>query len=336
MDCNQAHVIAADGGNTKTILVVATLSGKIVGAGRSGSGDLRAGDQMQPALAALQEACQQALRQARLPDMSSIGAGAFCMAGADWPEDAAALRSALQKHGYPGSLIVCNDGIASVIAGCPQGFGVSITAGTYAATAARSRDGRHLWHSGFWQIGGGATALGYEALQQVYRSHMGLVDGSFLTERVLEHFGCASGADLLHAFTRRDAPPPGRCDQIARIVLDCATAGDAAALAIVREEAAKLCTTAIYAARQAGLDRSPEPFPLALLGGVSRHSSNLLSDRIGSAFRRCFPQSYVVQPRVQPIAGAVVLALAQSGVRIDDTVYATIESSLPALEFFNT
>jgi N-acetylglucosamine kinase-like BadF-type ATPase len=331
------YVLAADGGNSKTIVLAVRFDGTIAGAGRAGCGDIRVGDDMQPALDALDCARQAALAAAGLPALSAAAAAcAFSMAGADWPEDAADFRARLISLGYPEKTAVVNDGAGAVYAACPEGFGVAVAAGTYAATGARSRDGTRQWHSGFWQKGGGATGLGGCAIERVYLAEMGMSAPTVLTGKVLSHFAMASAEDLLHAFTSRRVPPPKGAAQLARVVLDCARDGDRAALDIVRQEAALMCGTAVFAARKTGFEGGGAPFPLAFLGGVFRHPFRLLGDLIAAGFQRHYPQARLSYSAAQPIEGAALLALARAGVTVDRQIRARISASLPPDSFFAT
>src|SRR5213082_763497 len=84
-------VLGVDGGNTKTIALVASLDGTILGAGRGGCGDIYAAeagtkwpDSAAAAVANIEYAVRSALQAAQI-DTSDIVTGVFNMAGADWP-----------------------------------------------------------------------------------------------------------------------------------------------------------------------------------------------------------------------------------------------------------
>src|SRR5436305_10147675 len=84
-------VLAVDGGNTKTIALVATLDGTILGAGRGGCSDIynaEAGtewpDSAAAAMANVEYAVVGALQGAQVK-ASDLATAVFSMAGADWP-----------------------------------------------------------------------------------------------------------------------------------------------------------------------------------------------------------------------------------------------------------
>src|SRR5436190_14368272 len=147
-------VLAVDGGNTKTIALVATLDGKIAGAGRAGCGDIynaRAQGKTSEEAAFSNIACAitDALQTAQATP-SDLAASAFGMAGADWPEDFVDLQAGLAARGWGRTLHLQNDALGVLHAGTMKNIGVSLVCGTGSATGARGPDGR-IWHSSFWQ-----------------------------------------------------------------------------------------------------------------------------------------------------------------------------------------
>ena len=152
-------LIGVDGGNTKTVALVATPDGTVVGRGRSGCSDIHNAPSVEVALDAMAAACQDALFEAGIA-ASDVSAACFNLAGADWPEDFDLLRRAIPELvGLPQAPLVVNDAIAPIRAGTADGAGVSVVCGTFGTTAARNRDG-HTYHVGFWPDRTGARGLG--------------------------------------------------------------------------------------------------------------------------------------------------------------------------------
>ena len=234
-------VLAVDGGNTKTIALVATLDGTILGAGRGGCGDiynartgtdspsivgaglasallastLRDGlaptpDSAAAAIANIEYAVMSALQAAQV-NTSDLLTGVFNMAGADWPEDFALLQDAMEARGFGRTIIVQNDALGVLHAGVlPEGednTGVSVVCGTGAATGARGSDGR-TWHSSRWQDQvQGSVHLAQKTLDAVYRSELGIEPPTTLTPRVLDFFHLNTVEEVLHLFTSRVKRP---------------------------------------------------------------------------------------------------------------------------------
>src|ERR1051326_5129389 len=141
-------VLGVDGGNTKTLALVAALDGTILGMGRGGCGDIynaqptpESPDSASAAIANIEYAVMTALRMAGAQP-SDLLAGVFNMAGADWPEDFALLRAAMEERGFGRSITVQNDALGILHAGVSSALGISLICGSGAAVGARAPDGR--------------------------------------------------------------------------------------------------------------------------------------------------------------------------------------------------
>lgn len=313
-------VLALDGGNTKTIAVVAALDGAILGVGRDGCSDIYgavpadgSSDSAAAALANAERAANLALEHAGVAPTDLL-AGVFNMAGADWPEDIAFWREAMTARGLGQRVIAQNDALGVLYAASPDASGVSIVAGTGVATGARAGDGRE-WHSSFWQDEAqGSSHLGQLLLFAIYRAALGIEPPTSLTSRVLEFLDVPSVEDVLHLFHNRLRPAPVRVDRLTPILLDEAQAGDALALRVLRQHGAALGTVALAAARQVGLEGTS--FPLVLAGGVFRHPTTALEDAIVTRVRTTSPKIQPIRSSVEPIIGVLIEALLAAGVAV--------------------
>ena len=301
------YVLGVDGGNSKTVAAVVGSHGDVAGTGRAdGSyGDLAGsargggsdiyvhGDR---AVEVIATAAQGALAAAGVT-AGDLAAAVFSLAGADWPEDIAALEAALgPRLGLPVPPIVVNDAIGGLWSATPDGEGVAIVLGTFNAVGARHRDGR-VFHCGFWPDRTGGFDLGSEALKAVYREGLDLGPPTALTPRALAEFGAADPLDLLHAFKRRESPiPEWDAQRLAGAVLDCADAGDAVALAIATQAGRWLADEARVCADRVGLDLAATA--LVFAGGVAAHPSTVLPDAIAERLGGVVPRTSTVPPVV--------------------------------------
>ncbi len=343
-----SYVLGVDGGNTKTIALVARTDGTILGAGRGGCGDIYAAlssdnvtgsaeygtGSPEAALGAVDAAVVAALDAGGVTTKGLLMAGAFSMAGADWPEDYAFLQAAMERRGYGRTVTIVNDAIGALRAGSPDGTGVVVACGTGVATGARAPDGR-TWHTSFWQEANGAHELGRRALRAVVRAELGLEPPTSLTTRVLDHFGQPGVEEVLHLLTARGQPPRrAGMGGLARVLMDEAAAGDAVARRIVREQGSLLGDYAVAAARRVGI--AGTPFPLVLTGGVFRHPGCDLPDAVIARVHASSPGVQPIRSRFEPAIGAVLLALETAGVPADDEVRARLAATAPAPCFFAT
>jgi N-acetylglucosamine kinase-like BadF-type ATPase len=325
-------VLGVDGGNTKTLALVAREDGVILGTGRAGCGDIYGAPSPAAAIAEIERAVDAALAEAGIPP-AELSASTFSLAGADWPEDFRMLEDAMHERGYGQSITIVNDAMGALRAGSPDGTGVAIACGTGAAIGARNMDGR-IWHSSFWQEVQGADELGSRALRAVYRAELGIDPPTTLTERILAAFAARSVEEILHQLTGREMPRPAHRRQLVRPLFDAADAGDAAARHIVISHGKALGDYAIAAARQVGLLEAP--FTLVLTGGVLRHPSPFLRDSLVARVQEIAPDARAIQSRFEPAVGAVLLALDLLSIETDADLLEGLEETLPGAAFFAT
>ncbi len=327
---DSALLVGVDGGNTKTIALVARADGTVVGTGRLNACSDPYAVGMPAALEVIGAAVDAALAEAGGAG-HPVRAAAFSLAGADWPEDKTEFRAALGAR-WPEPCVV-NDAIGALRAGIPSGPGVAIAVGTGAATGARGADGA-TWHTSFWQEPQGARELGVKALQAVSRAALGLGPPTALTERVLERVGVASVEEVLHRFTTRGPDRWREQALLAPVLLDVAEAGDAVAAAIVTGHGRMVGQYGLAAARRVGI--ADGPFDLALMGGVLRHAGGLFRDAIVAAVLEGATHVRAVTPALEPVAGALLLAFDSAGLVVADDVERRLLGSLPPDTLFDT
>src|SRR5262245_57607709 len=192
-------ILGVDGGNTKTIALVASPDGTILGAGRSGCSDIYGAASPAAAIAEIAQAVDAALAQAgRKRD--EISAACFSLAGADWPEDYDHLTAQIRALGMAQDFVVANDALGGLRAGVADGVGVVIACGTGLAVAARNRAGE-FWHGSFWLEDLGGIRMGREALRAVLRAELGIDPPTSLSAPLVALFKQNSVEEALRLFT---------------------------------------------------------------------------------------------------------------------------------------
>jgi N-acetylglucosamine kinase-like BadF-type ATPase len=334
------YVLGVDGGNTKTIALLAALDGAILGAGRGGCGDIYnayAGstwpDSAAAAVANIEYAVVSALQAAHVAP-GDIATAVFNMAGADWPEDFSYLRAAMEARGFGRAIFIQNDAMGVLHAGAADDIGVSVICGTGAATGACGPDGR-TWHSSRWQDQTqGGEHLSRKALEAVYRAELGMESPTTLRGRMLAFFDMHSVEEILHHLTARRKHEQVSADGLAPLLLDEAQEGDSVALAVVREHGEALGNYALAAARKVGLEG--RTFALVLAGGVFRHPSTLLEEIISARVLTTCPGVRTTRSRFEPIIGVLCTALEATGVKINEELLARLVPTIPEASLFAT
>ena len=312
-------VLAVDGGNTKTLAVVADAEGIARGAGKGGCSDIYNTVTPEEAIRAIEAAARQALTAAGI-EGTAVDAAAFSLAGADWPEDFRLLEAALRERlALPAAPLVVNDALGALRTGSPDWTGVAVVSGTYNAVGARHPDGR-VFHLGFWPDGAGGRDLGREGLRAVDHAALGMGPETVLTERALALYGATDAIGLLYEFTRRGGLAEDEQDRLAPVVLDAADAGDAVARAIVAEKGHTLGSQARACAAQ--VDLPLEGTRIVLTGGVFGHPT----ERLAEATMAELPGAVPIRHGPPPVAGALLLAYDRLGIRVDA---AAVAAGLP-------
>jgi N-acetylglucosamine kinase-like BadF-type ATPase len=316
--------LAVDGGNTKTLAVVADGAGRVVGFGRGGITDLYNAPTPAIALEEIARTVAVALAEAGVAP-GAVTSAAFSLAGADWPEDFALLeRELTARIGLSRPPLVVNDSIGALRAGSDDWTGIAVVAGTYNAIGARHPDGR-VFHLGFWPDGAGARDIARDGLRAVYRAAIGMGEATTLTGLALRFYGQPDPLALLHAFTRRGGLREPEQDRFAAVVIDAADDGDPVARAIVDEKARILGVQAKATAGQ--LDLPLAGARVVLAGGVFSHRS----ERLARGVMGQLPGAVAVRKAPPPVAGALLLALDRAGITVGaEDVGAGLRAHLPS------
>jgi N-acetylglucosamine kinase-like BadF-type ATPase len=321
--------LGIDAGGTKTVAIIAHADGRVVGAGRAAACNIY--DNVDDALEQLDLAVHEALNTAG-SRLEHVTATCLSATGADWSEDFALFEDALDARGYRQFQVV-NDAMGALRAGSPDGTGVVVVCGTSAGIGAKSAAGT-AWHTSFWQEPEGAEQLGRVALRAAYRAELGMDPPTSLTAALLEHHGFRDVTALLHAHTARDQRGEQRVGQLARVLLDEAAKGDATALRIVLEHGAALGDYAVVAARKVGLLNTV--FPLVTAGGVMRHASHLMGAALLARVREVALGASLIRSPLEPVAGAVLLALEGAGLPVTEAIRSRLTASFPKPALFHT
>lgn len=327
------YYLGLDAGNSKTVVLVSDETGAVLGRGRGASGDIYSAPDAE---GEVQRAVRTALRDAGV-EGGQVRHAAFRLAGVDWPEDEEHWTTVLASR-LPelGSVSIKNDGFSLLRCGRPDGVGVAINAGTGPAVAARGLDGNEFCLC--WWIAHplGGRSLGESAFTAVVDAELGAGRPTLLTRELLTLYGYDDVESLLHAFTRRHPVRPVPDERVAaRAVLRAAGAGDAVAWGIVAGQAATFARLAGVAARRTGL-LGQGPVPCVLGGSILTSEHAAYREALVEALAAELGAIEVVASAASPVAGALLDALAEGGVRVSPGVHDRVLGVLHPAEFLLT
>jgi len=304
------YYLGVDAGGTKTHALIADQTGRIHGAGRSGTGNWESVG-LDGAARSLSQALDGALASARLRRSELRGAG-YGLAGMDWPSDEARLLPVLRQLAVPGPHVLVNDAYVALRAGSDAGYGIAVISGTGVTIVGHNRAGEHFRTFALgdnWGDFGSAYDVVALATRAIAFAHTGRGPATLLTERLVEHYQVRDTIELVERITRGQAPPPN--GRLAPLVFATAAAGDEVARAVLIEAGQELGRNAVAIARR--LNMVDEPFDMVLAGGTFRDPYTLFRDALIALVRQSAPKVQPAPLLCAPAIGGALLAMDAAG-----------------------
>lgn len=325
-------ILGVDAGNSKTLAFVSTADGCIQGVGRSGCGDIHSVKDAKTALHEVKMAIDEAMVMAHAP-LQDIDAGAFSMAGADWPEDYNLIRSFIDVQGFARNYVVVHDSIGGLRAGTPNGHGVSVILGTGVAIGAHWRE--RTWHSSFWTRALDTAGLEDDIYNAILGAQLNHSPATSLTDVFLSMQKKESVEEFIHALTRRENPEFIPRSTMMKVLLDEAANGDAVALHIVQRYAKRCANYALTAASHVNIRREDE-FLLVFSGGLLRHPSKLFKVLISEMIQVHYPNAVPIMSDYQPVIGALLLGFDIQKIQLTEPIRQRLMETSPDSSIFST
>jgi N-acetylglucosamine kinase-like BadF-type ATPase len=309
------RILAVDGGDSKTDVVLVEGDGRVLGARRVrlsshlGLDRIGAADALE---AAIRSACQGF--DVDVDDKPIADIGVYCLAGADLPIDERRIHRELSARGWTRKSLVRNDTLAVLRAGTDRGWGVAIVCGSGMNAAGVAPDGRVVRFAAFGEISGDLAAgggwIGMMALAHAVRAEDGRGRQTILAQLVPSFFKLTNPSAVTEAMYL------GRVDQhrvveLAPLVFEAARRRDRVAREILDRVADETVAFSVAAIRRLGLNR--RDVEVVLGGGIFRANDGRFEDRIRKGIRRVAPRAVISRLKAPPVAGAALLGLDEIG-----------------------
>lgn len=304
-------VIAIDGGNSKTDVLVVSADGALLGRSR-GPGASPQNIGVDACVDALEGLVLEALPAQPWRRPFAAHTSAY-LAGLDFPREEEVLHTALAARGWSDTVTVGNDTLALLRAGTTDGVGVAVVCGAGINCAGIGPDGAtHRFPalgkiSGDW---GGGFRLGEEALWWAVRAEDGRGPGTALRRAVADEFGEASVQEVVRRLHFDDLPR-AEIHRLCPLLFRVAATGDEVAQNVVGRFVDEVGVLVAVALRKLGLTAgTPE---VVLGGGVL---TGVGAPVISEVERRCLkvaPGAVVRVVDVAPVAGAALFGLDHLG-----------------------
>lgn len=315
-------VAGVDGGGTHTRVALLRSDGALLGVGEGPSGNLH--DVGRARLAEhIGLAWHAAWRAAGAPPRA-VSAAFLAMASVGLAQDRdEVLAVARSLELAPSERIRVDIDLTAALAGGLAGApGIALIVGTGSSCYGRRADGHALQVGGWGSLlddVGSATWLGTRAMTAAARAFDGRGPATVLQERVREALGITEMRAMLRAVDA-DGLSRARRASLAKLVTAAARAGDAVSNALLDEGADALAECVEAAARQ--LAWSAPPLEVVATGGLAQDPD--YRARVRRAIERRVPFASVVEPRLENVVGAAVLALELAGVPLSEALRARL------------
>ena len=306
------YLVAADGGNSKTDLVLATDQGEVLARLQAG-GTRPHIDGMPATVRALAELARRAVEESDLPAGTPIAVGSFYLANVDLPDEEAAALAGLRKLSVAHHVEVRNDVFAVLRAGSSRGYGVAVVSGAGINAVGVHPDGREERFLALGEVTGdwgGGYAVGVAGLGAAVRAGDGRGPATILRQCIARHFG-EPDPEAVAVRLHREPDPERALLTLAPVVFDAATAGDGVARQIVERLADEVTNFAVTLLRR--LDLLGSDSDVVLGGGTLQSGNGMLLDRIREQLLRAAPDVAIRVLEVAPVAGALARALELAG-----------------------
>jgi len=319
-------LLGVDGGGSKTAAWIASLDAqrniRVLGKGLGGPTNLRAAGLRaaglrtaglstagsEQALANLDKAVNKAFQAAEL-DPKTVDSAVLAMAGSALPDVQALLNLWAKNRQLATHLKIVHDALPILHAGTPDGWGVALIAGTGSAVIGIDPRGEsHTvggWGNWFGDEGSG-FALGRGALAAVAKAVDQTGPETALVALVLEKLQVTEARLILQIMSAAGDVRP-QIAALAPLVLEASERMDLVASGIVDQAVAELASLVSAAVDKLSL---PDPFPLALAGGVAC-GSGAFRESLQNRFEKIQLHPSPLTTVDNPVEGCLIIARAE-------------------------
>jgi len=322
-----------DGGGTRTTCVLCDPEGKVLGIGSGGRSNYH-NVGLPHAVSSLRRAFEEALDSSGLAKSVAVDA-CFGLAGLDSREDMEAMKggiASMKLGSGPRKDLVVNDWRTALAGAFIDRPGVTLIAGTGCVAAAQGKGGKKVARVGGWghivDDRGSAYDIGRDALYAAMSAYDGRGPKTAVLKLIMGRLGADEPQGIIARVYAGHLSVSGVAS-LSVLVANAAEKGDRVALAILEEKGKVLGELVVSAATQ--LDMLGMPFGVSLNGGVFKAGRPVVGP-MEETIRASAPKAKIVEPRLSPACGAVVLLLRRAGAKVDGQLVARMRSSLEAAE----
>ncbi|MDI6783736.1 MAG: BadF/BadG/BcrA/BcrD ATPase family protein [bacterium] len=321
-----AYVVGVDGGGTKTLGIIADSSGDLLASSkRDSSNYLQVGiDKARENLLSMLD---------ELAASQNIGRNQFesvylGLAGAGRQEDRETITQALRSGGLTTRLQIVPDFLIGLAAGTLSDPGIIVISGTGSVVFGVNKEGQTKRAGGWGHIladEGAGYQFGQEALKAVMRAYDKRGPRTKLTKKVLAALNLKHQDNLVKwSLSETGGLSKPVVADLAPLVFEAYNEGDKVAGKII-DLACKGVAEAVKAAVK-GLGMKEDSFKIVLAGGNFAHQP-VYVEKLKPKLKKVAPNAEAVLPRFEPVVGAILLALKDTGITATPQILSNIEQT---------
>ena len=304
------YYLGIDGGGTKTSFLVADENGTVISTSTSGTCHY-----LQCGLDGVTKVIKEGLDKIDVPiAYAFVGCAGYGDVESDKKPVEDAVKAAMGD--IPHSIgNDCENALAGGLAGQP---GINIIAGT-GSMACGTKDGINSircggWHHGIGSDEGSAYWMGYRLLHEFTRQSDGRDPKTPLYEKIKEHLGLTTDDEIIVRVVEEWKLDREKIASIAPLLAPLIKEEDPFAEEILTEAADELADLAVALNNRLGFT---ENTPVTCTGGVFKMGqilTLLLNERLKKH------NMHYERPQLEPVAGAVILAMMHDGITINSQI----------------
>ncbi len=299
------YLVALDGGNSKTDVVLVADDGQVL---------LRVkGGPFVPHLvgadAAVAAVAPEIVAACAASPSGRVDLLAGYLANADLVIEEERIHAAISGSGWARDVVVANDTLAMLRTGSRASHGVAVVCGAGINCVGIAPDGRTVRFAALGRVTGdwgGGFMIAKEVLWATSRAEDGRGPATGLSAAVAEHFGASSALAVSERLHLGELDAEEVLDLVPLLFAQ-ARLGDAVARGLVLRQGEEIALLATTALRR--LDMTSTPTDLVLGGGMITAREPLLLDRVTEIVAREAPLARPTVVEDAPILGAALLGL---------------------------
>ncbi len=316
------YVLGVDQGGSKTHVIVADETGKILGMGQS-YGACHSSTSVEYAVQAIVEAANQALGFCGLC-IEDIGCVAGGLTGIDWDYEAELLKNAIKEKFPMADIKIVNDSIIAMRAATKEKRCGILCAGSGLNCAVQN--GTECFVYGFYipdEYQGG-WSLGKKAVQTVFDSYMGLSEETTLTNRLLDYFHVDTVDELLFMHVKEKITGEQYL-YLPRILEEEAQVGDVVSMRIWLEYGKTIVRFLTTRVKKMGIEK--EKMDIVLSGSIFKCKLQQFQKIVKDEILEKIPNANIIAAQYEPVMGAVFMALEKMNGELTERIYVNAEKT---------